>query len=121
MFIKKDLTQKEKRHRRIRKKIIGTDDKPRLSIYRSLNHLYAQLINDITGKTILFLSTNSKEFKKVAPSYGNIKAAEALGERFANLAISKGVKEVVFDKGGYPYHGRIKAFAESARKTGLQF
>jgi large subunit ribosomal protein L18 len=121
MIIKKDLTQRQRRHRRIRKKIVGTEKRPRLSINRSLNHLYAQLIDDLAGRTLLFLSTNTKEFKKTMPNCGNIKAAGALGESFANMAISKGIKEIVFDRGGYPYHGRIKVFAESARKAGLIF
>lgn len=117
----KKITSREKRHKRLRKKIFGTDKKPRLSIRRSLSHLYTQIIDDLSGKTLLFFSTNSKEFKKLTPKAGNIKAAESLGVHFAKLALSKGIKRVVFDRGGYPYHGRIKAFAEGARKAGLEF
>ncbi len=121
MAIRKKLTSREKRHRRLRKKIIGTDKRPRLSIRRSLSHLYVQLIDDLSGKTLLFFSTNSKEFKKSSPKAGNVKAEEGLGAHFAKLALSKGIKRVVFDRGGYSYHGRIKVFAEAARKSGLEF
>ncbi len=117
----KKISLRVKRHRRIRKKIVGTSARPRLSINRSLNHLYAQLVDDLNGKTLLFLSTNNKEFRKSDSRTGNVKIAQVLGEHFADLAISKGIKEIVFDKGGYLYHGRVKAFAESMRKKGLVF
>ncbi len=110
-----------RRHRRIRKKLLGTKQIPRLCIYRSLVNLQAQLIDDISGKVILCVSTLNPEIKKGSPYGGNIKAALSLGEIFAKLAISKGVENVVFDRGGFAYHGRVKAFAEAAKKSGLKF
>ncbi|MBL7071274.1 MAG: 50S ribosomal protein L18 [Candidatus Omnitrophica bacterium] len=113
--------QRIKRHKRSRKKTVGTEKRPRLSIHRSLGNLYVQLIDDINGKTICSISTLSPDVKKGAKYGGNVKAAEALGEAAGSLAKSKGISKVVFDRGGYIYHGRIKAFAESARKNGLEF
>ena len=118
---KKRIRQREIRHKRSRKKVIGTGKRPRLCVYRSLKNLSAQLINDVDGKTILSLSTFSKDSKS-SPSFGgNVKAAELLGKLTAEKAKEKGVTEVVFDKGGRSFHGRVKAFADSARKTGLVF
>lgn len=117
-------TKKEKRirrHHRIRKKIIGTKDCPRLSVCRTLSNLYAQLIDDLNGKTLIGVSTCAKEFRKKTPYAGNVKAAELLGETLAQQAKEKGISKVVFDRGGFLYHGRIRAFAESCRKQGLQF
>ena len=112
---------RQRRHERIRKCMTGTKDKPRLSIFRSLNNLNAQLIDDVEGKTIISVSTMNKDFKKNNPNCGNIKGAAALGELLVKKAQSKGIVAVVFDRGGYLYHGRVKAFAESARKNGLKF
>ena len=110
-----------RKHERIRKTLSGTAGRPRLCIFRSLNNLNAQLIDDLEGKTIISLSTLDKEFKKASPKGGNIKGASALGESLAKKALEKGITNVVFDRGGYLYHGRIKAFADSARKAGLKF
>ncbi len=110
-----------KRHRRIRKKIFGTTEVPRLCVHRSLKNIEAQLIDDMKEKTILSLSTNSKEFKEKLSYGGNVKAAFLLGEIFAKKAKKKGIKKVVFDRGGYLYHGRIKTFADAVRKGGLIF
>jgi len=118
---KKRIRQRELRHKRSRKKINGTSKRPRLCVYRSLKNLSAQLIDDINGKTILSLSTFDKASKSSISSGGNIKAAVLLGKLTAEKALAKGVTEVVFDKGGRYFHGRIKAFADSARKTGLVF
>ncbi|MCP4648948.1 MAG: 50S ribosomal protein L18 [PVC group bacterium] len=107
-----------KRHRRIRKKISGTQDRPRLSVYRSLKNMYAQLIDDENNATLVTCSTLSKDSKDSA---GNVKAATLLGGMVAEKAKEKGIEQVVFDRGGYPYHGRIKAVAEAARKGGLKF
>ena len=109
------------RHIRIRKKIRGSEDKPRLSVFRSLKHLEAQLVNDFEGKTLLSLSTRDKNFKTNLKERGNVKAAVELGQVFATKAKEKGYGSVVFDRGGRLYHGRIKAFADSARKAGLLF
>ncbi len=110
-----------KRHRRIRKNMMGTKEKPRLSVHRSLNNLFIQLVDDIEGKTLCAISTLDKRFKEKSKTGGNVKSAEALGEILAKEAKDKGVKKVVFDRGGYLYHGRIKALADAARKAGLEF
>jgi len=110
-----------RRHNRIRKRIIGTKDKPRMSVHRSINNICVQLIDDIEGVTICAVSTMDKGFREKHKTGGNVKASEALGELIAKAAQSKGIKKVVFDRGGYLYHGRIKALADSARKSGLVF
>ncbi len=120
MTIKKELSRL-KRHNRIRKDIKGTQERPRLSVHRSINNLFIQLIDDIEGKTLYALSTQDKKFKEKNKTGGNVKAAELLGEIIAKEAQTKGIKKVVFDRGGYLYHGRIRALAESARKAGLDF
>jgi len=113
---------REKRRKIIRKKINGTKDRPRLSVYRSLNHLYAQIVDDIAGNTIVALSTVSPEIReKVKKDSGNVKGAALLGTELADACKKKGVTKVVFDRSGYLYHGRVKALAEAARKGGLQF
>ena len=109
-----------KRHNRIRKKISGTKERPRLSVYRSLKNIYAQLIDDENNTTILTCSTQQKELKAKVKS-NNVSAATLLGESIAKGAKDKGIDTVVFDRGGYLYHGRIKAVAEAARKGGLKF
>jgi large subunit ribosomal protein L18 len=112
---------REKRHVRIRKKIVGTKERPRLSVRRSLNHLYAQVIDDIEGKTLVQLSTLSKELKEGLKTAGNVKGASALGTALAEKCKKAGVTKVVFDRAGYLYHGRVKALADAARKGGLSF
>lgn len=109
-----------RRHKRIRKKIVGTKQKPRLSVYRGLKNIYAQLIDDENNKTLLTCSTQDKEIKDKVRSC-NLKTAALLGEFVAKKAKEKGIEEVVFDRGGYLYHGRVKALAEAARKGGLSF
>ncbi len=111
------------RHFRIRKKVIGSSEKLRLSIYRSLNHLEAQLVNDLDQRTIFGTTTKSEEFKKVSglKTGGNVEAAVKFGKFFAEKAKEKGITKVVFDRGGFLYHGRIKAFADAARENGLVF
>lgn len=110
-----------KRHIRVKKKIFGDKSRPRLSVFRSLKNMQAQIVNDIEQKTILIVTTTSKEFKRQLKSGSNIKAAEKLGEILAKKAKEKGIEQVKFDRGGFMYHGKIKAFAESARKNGLRF
>ena len=110
-----------RRHKRLRKKIIGTEKRPRLSIHRSLGNLYVQFIDDINEKTLCSISTLDAKVKDKFKYGGNVKAAAVLGETAAMLAKSKGISKVIFDRGGYIYHGRIKAFAEAARKNGLAF
>lgn len=119
MAYRKEIARK-RRHERIRKKILGTSERPRLSVHRSLNHIYAQIINDTDGKTLLGFSTSSKEFP-AAKDAGNVKGAKELGKILARKALQNKILEVVFDRGGFLYHGRIKAFAEGAREEGLKF
>lgn len=108
------------RKERIRKKVQGTAERPRLSIYRSVKHIYAQVINDVDGKTLVGLSTQSKDFP-AAKDAGNVKGARELGKLVAKKALEKKIGEVVFDRSGFLYHGRVKAFAEAAREGGLKF
>lgn len=115
------LIKRKKRHERVRKKIIGCEERPRLSIYRSHKNIYAQIIDDNKNKTIFSFSTQNKEIKNKIGYGGNIKAAALLGEILAAKAKEKGITKVAFDRGVYFYHGRIKAFVESARKGGLEF
>lgn len=110
-----------KRRRRVRNKILGTAVRPRLNVFRSLNNIYAQLINDETGVTVAAASSLSPELKGQLKNGGNIEAAKAVGSLVAKIALEKGVKEVVFDRAGYLYHGRVKALAEGAREAGLDF
>jgi large subunit ribosomal protein L18 len=107
-------------HDRIRKKIQGTNERPRLNVYRSLNHIYVQLIDDQAGSTLV--SANSAEGKKgERKAGGNLAAAKSVGKEIAERAKSKGISKAVFDRGGYIYHGRVKALADAAREAGLQF
>jgi large subunit ribosomal protein L18 len=102
-------------HSRIREKVTGTGARPRLNVYRSLNHIYAQVIDDQTGQTLA--SASSIKLK----TGGNVAAAKEIGKAVAEKAVEKGIKKVVFDRGGYLYHGRIKALADAAREAGLEF
>jgi large subunit ribosomal protein L18 len=110
---------RRKRHARVRSKISGTAARPRLNVFRSNKHIYAQLIDDVNGVTLASASTMDKEVN--VESTGNLDAAVKVGELVAKRAVEKGVSEVVFDRGGYLYHGRIKALADAARENGLQF
>jgi large subunit ribosomal protein L18 len=108
-------------HRRIRRKILGNSQRPRLCVYRSLNHIYAQVVDDLVGKTLVCASTLDKEIRSDTSKAGNVAAAKAVGKKVAERAIAKGIESVVFDRGGYLYHGRVKALAEAAREGGLKF
>jgi len=112
---------RQKRHRVVRNKIHGTADRPRLNVYRSLNHIYAQIIDDDSGTTLLSVSTMDKEVKDKADKGYNVDAATAVGQVIAGRALEKGIRDIVFDRGGYKYHGRIKALADAAREAGLNF
>jgi len=114
----KNVTRK-RRHARVRKTVTGTVERPRLNVYRSNKNIYAQLIDDASGKTIVSASTVDKDFGSDAT--GNVDAAKKVGELIAKRAQDKGLKSVVFDRGGYLYHGRVKALAEGAREAGLEF
>ncbi len=112
---------RKSRHARIRKRITGTQERPRLFVFRSLNNLHATIIDDVNKNILLTLSTGSKDMRSKCHYGGNKKAAEILGEEFAKLAVKKGITNISFDRGGYLYHGRVAAFAEAARKSGLKF
>ena len=119
---KSDTREKRaRRHYRVRQKLSGTGSKPRLCVFRSLNHIYAQVVDDLQGRTLTSASTLDPEVK--AETTGKSKADEAklVGSLIAKRALNDGVKQVVFDRGGYKYHGRVKALAEAAREAGLKF
>lgn len=115
------LQKRLRRHRRIRKKISGTPERPRMCVFRSLKHIYVQLIDDTKGITIASTSSLSKELKDQIPKGGKIAAAKLVGKAIADKAKSLQIEKVVFDRGGYLYHGRVKALAEAARENGLIF
>lgn len=119
--IKEKLRKRTTRHLRLRKKVIGTSERPRLSVCRTLKNIYCQIINDVEGKTLVAVSTQSPDIRTQISYGGNVKAAEFIGKKIAEEAAKKGITKVVFDKGGYKYHGRIKALAEYARKHNLSF
>lgn len=119
--IKEKIRKRVRRHQRVRRKVFGTEERPRLSVYRSLKHIYCQIINDVEGKTLASASTLLPDMRTLLSYGGNIKAAELVGKKIAEEAQRKGITKVVFDKGGYKYHGRIKALADSARRHGLNF
>ena len=108
-------------HERIRKRISGTETHPRLCVYRSNKHIYAQVVDDTRGNTIVAASSLDPETRTEVKSGGNVAAAKAVGKVVARRAIGKGIQTVVFDRGGYIYHGRVKALAEAAREAGLKF
>jgi large subunit ribosomal protein L18 len=112
---------RQRRHNRIRKRVKGTGEKPRLSVYKSLNHIYAQLIDDTAGKTLLSASTLEQAVRAGAKHGGNLDAAKKVGASLAQRALEKKITDVVFDRGGYRYHGCIKALADAARERGLKF
>jgi len=109
------------RHRRVRKHLHGTPEKPRLCVFRSIKHISVQVIDDVSGTTITSASSMDKDLKTKLANGGNKAAAKIVGEAIAKKAISKGVKEVAFDRGGFLYHGRVKELADGARKAGLIF
>ena len=118
--LKKKRSDLARRHRRLRKKVSGTAERPRLAVYRSLRHIYAQVVDDGAGRTLLCVSTQSSDFPE--DTYGgNKKAAEWVGRTVAEKAKSAGISSVVFDRGGRLYHGRVQALAEAARAAGLVF
>ena len=117
--------EKEKKHlrrkMRIRAKIKGTAERPRLSVHRTEKHLYVQVVDDVNGKTLASATTNTKALKGDKKSFSNIAFAKELGKAVAEKAKASGVTQVVFDRGGYPYHGVVKALADAAREAGLKF
>ncbi|MDD5476793.1 MAG: 50S ribosomal protein L18 [Candidatus Omnitrophica bacterium] len=110
-----------KRHKRIKMKMLGTAEKPRLVVHRSLKNISAQVLDDTIGKVLFSLSTKDKSLKQKFSSAGNVQSAELFGQLFAQTAKEKGYSKVIFDRAGYLYHGRIKSFADALRKGGMEF
>jgi large subunit ribosomal protein L18 len=110
-----------RRRRHVRRKITGTQERPRLTVFRSSKHIYAQLIDDLSGRTLAAACSLGPELHKNLPYGGNIKAAQVVGKRLAEVAKEHGIQKVAFDRGHYRYHGRVKALADAAREGGLQF
>lgn len=122
MIIKPDRKKiRRKKHLRIRKNIAGTVERPRLAVYRSLKHIYVQLIDDKTGTTIVSASTLEAPLKGELEYGGNVEAAQKVGRVLGEKALAKGIRQIIFDRGGNIYHGRVKAVAEGAREAGLEF
>ena len=113
--------QLDQRRQRVRKRVIGTTERPRLNVFRSRSHIYAQVINDLNGSTLVAASSLDKDLRKTLKSTGSMEAAKAVGKLLAERAKAANVLTVVFDRGGRMYHGRIKALAEASREGGLQF
>jgi len=124
MKINTKADRRERIHLRQRKRIVGTIQRPRLSVFRSVSHIYAQVIDDMTGRTLVSASSTEPSLKSgfsKGIGGGNLKGAEAIGKAIAERSAEKGIKRVVFDRGGFLYHGRIRAIADAARKAGLEF
>ena len=122
MVSKKSRSEvRAKKHYRLRNHISGTAERPRLAVFRSNNHMYAQIIDDTVGKTLVSASTNEPEAKKALEKTNNVEAAAYVGKVIAERAIEKGIKEVVYDSGGFIYQGKVQALADAAREAGLQF
>jgi large subunit ribosomal protein L18 len=109
------------RRARVRKKVRGTPERPRLTVYKSLKHIYAQIIDDSTGQTLVAASTMGRDTREGLTKTGNVDAAKAIGLAIGRKALARDISKVVFDRNGYPYHGKLKALAEAAREAGLQF
>ncbi len=114
-------SERRRVHRRIRRRISGNSDRPRLCVFRSLKYMYAQIVDDVKGTTLVSASTAEKDVRGDMKQGGNIEASKLVGKAIAERAKEKGIEAVVFDRGGYLYHGRIKAVAEAARESGLKF
>ena len=119
-MVSKDVTRR-RIHTRIRTRVDGRTQAPRLNIFRSLKHIYAQVVDDSNGHTLVAASTRDQEVRKTLKSGGNVSAAKVVGQVVAQRAIAGGIPSVVFDRGGYAYHGRVKALADAAREAGLKF
>ncbi len=122
MILKVDKnTDRKRRHQRVRRKISGTAECPRLCVYRSLNHIYAQIIDDVKGNTLVACSTMEKDVKKLVEGKNKVEQAKIVGNELAKKATAKGIENVVFDRGGYLYTGRVQSLADGAREGGLKF
>ncbi|MEE8200266.1 MAG: 50S ribosomal protein L18 [Candidatus Acidoferrales bacterium] len=112
---------RERLHRHVRLRVVGTPERPRLSVFRSHKHIYAQIIDDSTGRTLVGVSSRDKHLRGQLPYGGNVAAAQVIGKALGERARQAGIVRVVFDRGGYRYHGRVKALAGAAREAGLEF
>lgn len=112
---------RQRRHRRVRKKVVGTAERPRLAVFRSLKHVYAQIIRDDTGETLVAASTLDPQLRQRLAKTGDAEAAREVGRLIGERALAAGINRIVLDRGGYLYHGRVKALAEGAREAGLEF
>lgn len=112
---------RKRRHRRVRRKVFGTPERPRLNVFRSLRHIYAQVIDDTQGHTLAAASTLDPEVRSEIEGMVPVEQAKVVGRKVAERALAKGIRKVVFDRGGYKYHGRVKALADGAREAGLEF
>ena len=122
MVSKKSRSEiRRKKHMKLRNRFSGTAERPRLAVFRSNNHMYAQIIDDTVGKTLVSASTNEPEAKKALEKTNNVEAAAYVGKVIAERAIEKGIKEVVYDRGGFIYQGKVQALADAAREAGLEF
>ena len=119
--IEQKKVRRERRQKRIRKAVFGTPDRPRLTVSRTLKHIYAQVVDDTAGRTLVEASSLNKEFRSALKTGGDKAAAEKVGALLAQRAGAEGIQKVVFDRNGYRFHGRVKALAEAARKAGLKF
>jgi large subunit ribosomal protein L18 len=115
------FTKRTERRRRVRRRVRGSDERPRLSVYRSLNHIYAQVVSDASGQTLAAVSTLSADLRDGLKSRRDVQAAKIVGKTIAERCLSKGINQVIFDRNGFLYHGRVKALAEAAREAGLRF
>ncbi len=118
--IKEKAVRRERRKKRIRKIVYGTPERPRLTVFRSLQHIYAQLVDDTTGRTLVAANTQAKELRAAGASGGNVAAARAVGKMLGERAVAQGIRQAAFDRNGYKYHGRVKALADAAREAGLK-
>lgn len=121
MRVEEKVKRRERRHQRVRKVIFGTPNRPRLSVFRSQKHIYAQIINDVTGQTLISASSLDKDFKGKFKNGANAEAAKQVGLLLGKRALAAKIQSVVFDRGGYVYHGRVKALADGTRESGLSF
>jgi len=121
MLVSRKIEGRQIRHVRVRRVVKGTAERPRLAVFRSLSHIYAQVIDDSLGRTLVAVDSRAPEFRQRLASGGNVAAAKVVGELIAQKAKAHGISQVVFDRGGYQYHGRVKALAEAARAGGLTF
>jgi len=121
MRVEEKVKRRERRHQRVRKVILGMSDRPRLSVFRSQKNIYAQIINDMTGQTLVSASSLDPKFKGKLENGANVEAARQVGLLLGQRALAAQIQKVVFDRGGYVYHGRVKALADGARESGLSF